>query len=67
MHWETDLVHHIIEFRLQRLNDVGRNEQMRFVQILNDEFATQTERFVQVQQELLHSRITGVGNWRFFL
>lgn len=58
VHREADLVHHVIEFGLQRFNDVGRNKHVRFVQILDDEFAAECQSFVEMQQELFHSWVT---------
>lgn len=57
---EANLVHQIVNFRLQCLDNVGVDEQMFLVEILQDELSTQQQLFVQMQQKLFHSRITGM-------
>lgn len=55
---EGVLVHELSDSLLQRLDDFGRHEQMRLVQILQDEPPAQSHRLVQVEEELLHGRVT---------
>lgn len=59
--WKTDAIHQIVEFALQRFHNVGRNEQVRLVQVEEDEFAAKCLLFVQMQEKLFHCRITESG------
>lgn len=55
---KTNAIHQIVEFTLQRFNDIGGNEQMRLIQIEKNEFSAKCLLFIQMQEELFHRRIT---------
>ena len=54
-----ELVHQIVNFGFQRLDDVGADEEVRRVEVLQDKLLAEGFGVVKVEEELLHLRVTG--------